>query len=171
VRVIISDAGNAVVFDENIRCIDGPATIDNFDPGLYTIELYGLGSYRGGSVELYGSQPASFDIIAGDLTDLGMVTLGRYEDEFSDIQVNWSFGGNNSCSAVGVSSVTIDITRLGASDPEASITVPCTDEPQLFATFVPADYRVEVSAANNWYGYLDLGLPPGQLADVTVQLN
>lgn len=172
VRIIVSDSYSAVVFDQNIRCVDGPATIDNFDPGVYTVELYGIGSYRGGSVELYGAQPFSADIVAGQLTVIDTpVPLYRYEDEFSDIQVNWSFGGNNSCSAVGISSVTIDITRAGASEPEASITVPCNDEPQLFSTFVPADYRVEVYAANNWYGYLDLGLPPGQLADVTVQMN
>lgn len=172
VRIIVSDSYNAVVFDQNIRCIDGPATIDNFDPGIYTVELYGIGSYRGNSVELYGAQPFSTDIVAGQTTVIdGAVPLYRYEDEFSDIQVNWSFGGNNSCSAVGISSVTIDITRLGATVPEVSETFACGAEPQLFHTFVPADYRVEVSAANNWYGYLDLGLPPGQVADVTVQMN
>jgi len=173
VRIIVSDSYHAVVFDQNIRCVDGPATIDNFDPGFYTVELYGIGSYRGSSVELYGTlQPFSVDIAAGQITVIDQpIALYRYADEFSDIQVNWSFGGNNSCSAVGITQVTIDITRAGASQPEASVTVNCGDEPQLFSTFVPADYRVEVRAANNWYGYLDLGVPPGQLADVTVTMN
>ncbi|MBN2358160.1 MAG: hypothetical protein JXR83_01820 [Deltaproteobacteria bacterium] len=172
VRVIVSDAISAVVFDQSIRCIDGPATIDYFDPGQYTVELYGIGQYRGHSIELYGAQPFGIDILAGQLTVIDTpVALYRYEEEFGDIQVSWSFGGNNSCSAVGVSSVTIDVTRLGATEPEATATVACSDEPQLFSTFVPADYRVEVSAPGDWYGYLDIGLGPNSLADVTIQMN
>jgi len=177
VQVAVTDAYGAPVFDQSVRCIDGPAIIDYFDPGEYYVDLTGLGAYHGHSVVLYRAPTISVYVEEGLLSDAGIVDLTPLQTQFGDFDIGWSFGGNNSCSAVGVDSVTVRIYRLQGSVAEDILddefTVACVDEPQLRTTFVPADYDVVVEGYDDlnqlWSGYVTVDLGPDTLADVTVQ--
>lgn len=175
VGVRITDTYGALLLDQSIQCLDGPATFDLFDPGDYYVELFGYGSYRGNSITLFQSNPVAFSIYSNQLTTVGIIDLAQIGGQFGDISIGWSFGGNNSCSAVGVDSVTLYIKRIAAPpyNEEEVITASCVSEPQLLYTFVPGDYAVEVEAngpgIDYWYGAVDVALPPGTLADITIQ--
>lgn len=173
VGIRVTDAWGYLMLDQSVRCVDGPAVFDYFDPGEYDIEITGLGAYRGQSVVLYGADIFRVSIYSGELTDTGIVALDRYENQFTDFLIGWSFGGNNSCASVGVNDVTVRIYRLRGEILEVEETVACTNEPLDYYTFVPGDYGVEIEALgpspDQWYGYVEVSVSPGTLADVTVQ--
>jgi len=173
VHIGITDRYGALVFDESVRCIDGPAVIDYFDPGTYFVDLDGLGAYHGRSVLLFQAPTIEVFVEEDHLTDVGVVPLDRRLEQFGDFRIEWSFGGNNSCAAVGVSEVTVSIIRLAGDVLDDQFTVSCADEPQLRTTFVPGDYDVVVEANDDlggyWTGWVGVDLGPGTMADILVQ--
>jgi hypothetical protein len=174
VAIALVDAFNRTVFDQSVRCVDGPAVIDFIEDGVYTVYLSGLGSWRGRSVVLYEAAPFAVDVFAGQLTSVGVVDLPKLDSAFSDLNIGWTFAGNNSCGASGVTDVAVRIYRLAPDILDDEFIVACGDEPQLRQTFVPADYGIEVDGLDSaghaiWGGYLEVALSPGSYADVTVQ--
>ncbi|MFH1808599.1 MAG: hypothetical protein ABIJ09_07635 [Pseudomonadota bacterium] len=174
VEVALVDGYNRTVFDQSVRCLDGPAIIDQIEDGVYTIYLSGLGSWRGRSVALYEAAPFAVDVFAGQLTVVGVVDLPRIDSQFGDVDIGWTFAGNNSCSAAGVRDITIRIYRLAPDILDDEFSVACQDEPQLRTTFVPSDYGIEIDGLDSaghviWGGYLEYALAPGGYVDVTVQ--
>lgn len=174
INVYVTDDMGAVVFNQNIRCLDGPATIDDFNSGDYRVELQAYGDYHGQAVMLFDAAPIDVYLPPGDLVDVGTVDLDRDDNQFADLSVDWTFDGSRGCGSAGVDSVWFKIVRDDGSEViDDEETVACSDGPVVRYTFVPDDYYVLVEgidAANNtiWSGSVDFSMPPSSQVDVIV---
>lgn len=181
VNVYITDVMGSPVFNQNIRCLDGPAIIDDLNPGDYSVELQAFGDYRGQAAMLYTSELINFSLTAGQMLDLGTMAMDRNESQFADISIDWSFDGNPSCQYAGVEEVWFRTVRLAIDEDgndyeiiDDEETVNCEDGPLQRNTFVPGDYYLlvdgmDANGATTWNGSLDFSLAPNSQVDLLVE--
>ncbi len=181
INVYVTDVMGTPVFNQNIRCLDGPATIDDFNPGDYSVELQAFSNYHGQAAMLYDSAVINFTLTAGTMSDLGTVNMDRNESQFGDISIDWTFEGNRSCGYAGVEQVWFQVVRTAIDEQGNSYeiiddeeTVDCADGPLQRNTFVPGDYYLLVDGMDSgdvttWGGSLDFSLAPNSQVDLIVE--
>ncbi|HEY4220943.1 MAG TPA: hypothetical protein VGO62_06360, partial [Myxococcota bacterium] len=161
-------------FQQTSACDDQHQGLDisSLNAGRYTLHLTANGSYNGQSIALYDSGDIVVDIAGDQTTDLGNIDMARNDDEFSDFNVSWIFGDDNTCDGNDSSNITLSFQRDGEDTPEDTLTVDCSAASVVRRTFVPGTYTVSaVTDGTVAYGVsVDVDLAPNSAADVSLSL-
>lgn len=169
--VDVQHKDGSLAFVETFSCEDEGVVLENLPVGEYSILLEGFGSYQNDDILLYDGL-FDVDVRADESVELGDLAMERVFESFSDIEVSWQMAAG-SCQQLGISEVTVVITRMDGDIEDDVAIVDCDASFALRETFVPGSYLVEVLAAGSggdYYGSVTRDVAPNVTAESTIQL-
>ncbi|MBI5494990.1 MAG: hypothetical protein HY904_08170 [Deltaproteobacteria bacterium] len=173
VQVVVTDSGGTEVYSAVPECESGPAGARNLEAGRYYVSLYALYYLSMVPFIIYQARDIPVDVTLQQTADLGLQTLTQVTDNFGNLNVSWSFSGGGTCTSTGVSQLTVNIYRGAGTTVEDTFTAACNASPTVRHTFVPGDWRVEISGTGTggaYHGTSTVNVAPGQTANAPVTL-
>lgn len=171
VTVDMQALDGSVSFLEAFPCEDEGVVLENLPEGRYSVLLEAFGTYQNQDILLYDGL-FEVNVAGNQMTDLGDLPLARVFESFSDIEATWDLAGGT-CAQLGVSEVTLVITRMDGNIEDDVVTVPCDTTFALRETFIPGSYFIEVLASGydgDYYGSATKNVAPNTTAETYVQL-
>ncbi len=175
VHVVLESTGGADGFSGSYACDPdvGGLEISPLAPGGYTLQLTAETTYNAAPLELYSLGPQSVTVQNAMINNLGDLELPRVATNFANIDVSWTFDTGMCADIGGDGNVTVTFTRLidGGDDiVDETTTRPCDAGGTLINTFVPGDYRVDVSGGS-YSGSVTIDAAPGVNTAAAVSLQ